>query len=336
MSPLGTPALNIRNLFFNPLTLNQKKGSKMFKIEEYLKLLKSEKLKRAVIIQSEIIHISRNFFKKKGFIEVLPVIISPITDPLLDFRERGEIECYGFKYQLTKSMIFHKQISMLSHPRIFSFSPNVRIEPVSRKTSGRHLIEFVQLDIEIKQAKREEIMRLGEELLTYIIRNIKVTCAPHLGFYNRDLKIPRFPFKRITYDEAVMEHGIDYETQLSKQSENPVWILDFPIDQREFYDREDPGKPGILVDMDLVYPEGYGEALSGGEREYQYEKIKKRIKNKQIDLKAYDIYLQFARRGLFSSAGFGIGIERLTRYLCGLSKIEETRMFAKLPGILGL
>jgi asparaginyl-tRNA synthetase len=88
--------------------------------------------------------------------------------------------------------------------------------------------------------------------------------------------------------------------------------------------------------MDLIYAEGYGEALSGGEREYQYEKIKRRIEQKGIDLKAYEIYLQFAEKGLFPSTGFGIGIERLTRYICGLPRIEETRLFAKLPGILGL
>lgn len=86
----------------------------------------------------------------------------------------------------------------------------------------------------------------------------------------------------------------------------------------------------------MIYPEGYGEALSGGEREFEYEKIKKRIEQKKIDLKAYEIYLDFARKGLFPSAGFGIGVERLTRFILGLSQIQETRFFAKLPGVLSL
>jgi asparaginyl-tRNA synthetase len=308
----------------------------MFRIDEYLTLLRSEKLKRAVRIQGEIINLSRNFLKQKRFVEILPVIISPITDPLTDYRIRGEIECYGFKYQITKSMIFHKQISLHSIPRIFSFSPNVRIESASRQTSGKHLIEFVQLDIEVREAGREEIMQLGEELLIYILENIKSTCSPDLEFFGRELKIPEHPFEKISYQEAVRKHGADYETELSKKAEEPVWILDFPIENREFYDREYPDQPGILVDMDLIYPEGYGEALSGGEREYQDDKIKRRIKQKKIGLKAYEIYLQFAEKGLYPSAGFGIGIERLTRYICGLSHIEETRMFAKLPGVLGL
>jgi len=308
----------------------------MFRIDEYLSLLRSEKLRTAVRIQGEIIHLSRDFLKQKGFVEILPVIISPITDPLTDYRIRGEIECYGFKYQITKSMIFHKQISLLSLPCIFSFSPNVRIEPAARQTSGKHLIEFVQLDIELKEASREEVMMLGEELLIHILENIKATCGQELEFFQRDLKIPESPFERTSYREEAKTYGADYETELSKKSFGPTWLLDFPIKNREFYDREYPGQPGILMDMDLIYPEGYGEALSGGEREYQYERIKRRIEQKGIDLKAYEIYLQFAEKGLFPSAGFGIGIERLTRYICGLQRIEETRLFAKLPGTLGL
>ncbi|MFQ6083863.1 MAG: asparagine synthetase A [Candidatus Aminicenantia bacterium] len=308
----------------------------MFNIDDYLDLLLSERVKRAVKIQSEIIQLARDFLKGKKFVEILPVIISPITDPLADHRIRGEIECYGFKYQITKSMIFHKQISLLSFPRIFSFSPNVRIEPVDRKHSGRHLIEFVQLDLEMKEATREEVMELCEELLICILENVKTNFKSDLDFFQRDLKIPRSPFKKVSYQEAVETFGQDYETKLSRKISEPIWILNFPIENREFYDREYHDQPGILDDMDLIYPEGYGEALSGGEREYQYEKIKRRIELKGIDLDVYEIYLQFAKKGLVPSAGFGIGVERLTRYVCGLQRIEETRLFAKLPGVLGL
>jgi len=308
----------------------------MFDIDEYLRRLKSERLKRSVRVQSQVIQFSRDFLIKKGFVEILPVVISPITDPLTDYRVRGEIECYGFKYQITKSMIFHKQISLLSLPRIFCFSPNVRIEPAERQTSGKHLIEFVQLDLEMRETTREEVMKLGEDLLVFVLKKIKESCSADLEFFARKLRVPTFPFKKTSYGEALTRYGLDYETKLSQESLEPVWLLDFPAASREFYDREYPEQPGILKDMDLIYPEGYGEALSGGEREFEYEKIKKRIEQKKIDLKAYEIYLEFARKGLFPSAGFGIGIERLTRFICGLRQIQETRFFAKLPGVLGL
>lgn len=308
----------------------------MFDIDEYLKKLKSERLKQAVRVQSRIIQFSRDFLIQRGFVEILPVVISPITDPLTDFRVRGEIECYGFKYQITKSMIFHKQISLLSLPRIFCFSPNVRIEPMRQQTSGKHLVEFVQLDLEMREARREDAMELGEDLLVFILKRIRESCRSELKFFQRDLRIPRPPFKKISYGEALKLFGQDYENPLSQKSQEPIWLLDFPIENREFYDREYEGRPGILKDMDLIYPEGYGEALSGGEREFEYEKIKKRIEQKKIDLKSYEIYLEFVKKRLFPSAGFGIGIERLTRFICGLRQIQETRFFAKLPGVLGL
>ena len=84
--------------------------------------------------------------------------------------------------------------------------------------------------------------------------------------------------------------------------------------------------------MDLIYPEGYGEAVSGGEREYQYDRIKKRIIQKGWDLSQFRKYLQLAKNDLMPSAGFGIGIERLTRFICGLKRIEETTLFPKTPG----
>jgi Aspartyl/asparaginyl-tRNA synthetases len=106
--------------------------------------LESPKIKLAVSVQTKLISLIRDFLISQGFQELLPVIISPITDPLADYRVRGEVECYGFKYQITKSMIFHKQLSLKLFDRIFCLSPNVRIEAEERKNSGRHLIEFVQ------------------------------------------------------------------------------------------------------------------------------------------------------------------------------------------------
>ena len=88
--------------------------------------------------------------------------------------------------------------------------------------------------------------------------------------------------------------------------------------------------------MDLIYPEGYGEALSGGEREYKIKRIKKRMKIKGKRYSDFKEYLEIAKKGLPKSAGFGIGIERLTRYICGLKKIEETSLFPKIPGKKGV
>ncbi len=113
----------------------------------------------------------------------------------------------------------------------------------------------------------------------------------------------------------------------SRKIEEPYFLVDFPEKEREFYDKEDPEKKGILLDYDLIYPFGYGEGLSGGEREYEYDKVVDRIKRKHIPLKIFDKYLEEAKRGFYPSAGFGLGVERLTRYLGEFNDIKKTRFF---------
>ena len=291
-----------------------------------------EKTKAVLKIQSEIRRILGEELRKRRFIEISPVILSPITDPLNHPTTPAHINCYGKNYNVTQSMIFHKQLALRTLEKIFVFSPNVRIEPLDRKDTGRHLFEFTQLDLEVKDAKREDVMRLCEELLIATITSIKRGCKEELRVLGRELIVPKNPFKQIRYVDACKQYGKDFESVISKTYNEPVWIIDIPLTSREFYDKEDLEKPGFLRDMDLIYPEGYGEALSGGEREYEYERIKERILKKGQNLSQFKEYLELAEKGLPSSAGFGIGIERLTRFICGLKRIEETSLFPKIPG----
>jgi len=291
-----------------------------------------EETKAVLKIQSEIRRILGEELRKRGFIEISPVILSPITDPLNHPTTPAHINCYGRTYNVTQSMIFHKQLALRTLEKIFVFSPNVRIEPLDKKDTGRHLFEFTQLDLEVKDAKREEVMRLCEELLIATITSIKRGCKQELKVLSRVLIVPKNPFKKIRYVDAYKQYGKDFESVISKTYNEPVWIIDIPLANREFYDKEDLEKPGFLRDMDLIYPEGYGEALSGGEREYEYERIKAKILKKGQSLSQFKEYLELAEKGLPSSAGFGIGIERLTRFICGLKRIEETSLFPKIPG----
>jgi len=173
-------------------------------------------------------------------------------------------------------------------------------------------------------------LKLCEELLTTLIKSINKDCKKELETLGRNLAIPKAPFKQIRYEDAYKEYGEDFEDIISKTHTEPVWIIDIPITSREFYDKENSKKPGCLPDMDLIYPEGYGESLSGGEREYK--RIKERILKKGQNLTQFKKYLELAKDDLPASAGFGIGIERLTRFICGLKRIEEASLFPKIPG----
>jgi len=284
-------------------------------------------------LKSKIIFMLRAYLEGKGFIELFPVIASPITDPLSSPSEAVFFDVYGHRFQLTKSMIFHKQLSMLTFEKIYIFSPNFRIEPSEKATTSRHLLEFVQLDLEIREASREEVIDFIEEMLIYLFERIQQ--EEEISFFGRKLPRLKRPFPRITYSEAVKKYGDDFENRLSEKASQPVWVIDFPYQVREFYYREDP-QTGTMVDFDLLYPEGFGEAISGGEREWRPERLKRMLMKKGIDLDFYDIYLSLIEEGIPPSAGFGIGIERLTRFLSGVKDIKFTRLFPKLPGRFGI
>ncbi len=289
-------------------------------------------MKHVLEVKTEIKKILGNHLRNNGFKEISPVIISPETDPLYHATGKAEFEYYGKKFQLTKSMILHKQISLLTHDKIFVFSPNVRLEPVELADTGKHLVEFTQLDLEVSGARREDLLELGEELLVHVIKSVKENCQEQLAFFDRELKIPETPFERIKYHHAYSEYGRIFEEVLSQQKEDPFWLIDIPAEQREFYDKEYPERPGILKDMDLIYPEGFGEALSGGERESEKDRIVQRMEEHELDPEDFEYYLKMVDEGIPDSGGFGMGIERLTRFICGLEEIVDTRLFPKPPG----
>jgi len=293
-------------------------------------------VKYAVKVGSEIRNAMGSFLRKEGFVEIAPVVISPITDPLCHATGNVIFEYYGHPFQITKSMIFHKQMALLACDKIFAFSPNVRLEPVELADTGRHLVEFTQLDLEWKNQTREKLMDLGERLLIATISHVKQACKKELGMFKRNLKVPQAPFEKISFTMAYEKLGPDFEIGLSQKHKEPFWIIDIPLKRREFYDREDPKRPGILRDMDLIYPEGFGEALSGGEREYEHQRIRKRIEQFGMKPEVLNWLLEFAKLGIPKSTGFGIGVERLTRFCCGLKRIEDVSLFPKVPGSWGL
>ncbi|RDE14206.1 MAG: asparagine synthetase [Candidatus Thorarchaeota archaeon] len=280
-------------------------------------------------VQTEALRAMHDFLSGRGLIQLMPVILSPITDPLNHSVDDAYITYNGQKLQLTKSMILHKQIavSALDTRGIYIVSPNVRLERV--QSSDRHLLEFSQLDIELKTATASEFMTLIEDLMIYIISQVKATCADELEKLNATLRIPRRPFRTHTSWSLLEEYGPHYESEISRSEDDLFWITDF---QREFYDREDPEHHGHYVNYDLVYPEGYQEALSGGERDYEYYVLVRKIRERGQKLDDFAPYLELARAGMLGpSAGGGLGIERLIRFLTKRSNICEITLFPRIP-----
>ncbi len=272
----------------------------------------------------------KKYLDNMGFLEINPVIISPISDPLNHPVDDPSINYYGHRYRLTKSMIFHKQLALVYLEKIYSFSPNIRIEPLERRSTGRHLAEFTQLDLEAKGKGREFVMGIAEGMINDAIHEVKRSVEDYR--LNPDLHQYQRPFKKITYLDALKEYGDDFENVLSSEAKSPFWIVDIPLSAREFYDKEKEDGSGTLLDMDLVYPYGFGEAISGGERENEYERILSRIKRKNQNPEEYSFLLQAAKIGLPASSGFGIGIERFVRFLTGAKSVSDVTLFPKNIG----
>lgn len=317
------------------------------KLARYWRLLYSEKLQLVLKIQAALLRAIREFLDSEGFLEVLPPIIGPVTDPGIRGAKQVEIDYYGARYKVMSSAILYKQMLANAFGKIYFASPNVRLEDPASLYTGRHLVEFVQLDLEIAEATYRDAMHVAESLLKHAIESIVDKFRVHLERLGRQLHSPRTPFRRYTYAEVVnllQRHGVEqepsaeisweHEELLSALHDNPFFVMEYPITARGFYDREDPVRPGTLLDFDLVYPEGFGEAASGAEREYEYERVLKRLIRSGEDPSRYSWYLEMLKEGIKPSAGFGIGVERLTRYVCGLPHIYEARPYPKLAGII--
>jgi asparaginyl-tRNA synthetase len=309
--------------------------------------IKKPEVKAVIRIQDEILSALRDHLRGIGFIEILAPIIGPVTDPGIRGASQVSFDYYGTQFKIMSSMILYKQMAVNSFDRVFALSPNIRLEPDETRETGRHLSEFRQLDLEVARASYFDVMTIGEEMVSDAVRRVKINCAEDLETLERDLEIPIPPFKKITHHNAIelltgkgfnLNHGEEIpwnaEAELSKSFGDFFWLIDYPKSARGFYDREDESRPGILRDVDLFYPEGYGEAISGGEREYKYENVVNRMLSTDEIPHAYRWYLEMLKEGTTPSAGFGIGVERLTRYICGQEFIWEAVPFPKVPGII--
>ncbi|NWF95998.1 MAG: hypothetical protein HXY34_07620 [Candidatus Thorarchaeota archaeon] len=315
-------------------------------VGERYRTIRTERARTILHVQHRICRAIRDFLDRESFTEFLAPIIGPVTDPGVRGARALSVSFYGQPYVVMTSMILYKQMAISSIPKMYSFSPNVRIEPVDVCDTGRHLAEFYQVDLEAAETSMSDIMDLGDRLLSSVTATIKRECAAQLEFLNRSMIPSPMRLPRITYSRALglleslgteVEWGSeipwDAERVLSSQFSTPFWVTDYPVGSRGFYYLVDPSDPGTLRTMDLLLPEGFGEVASGGEREHTLEGVISQMNRTGEDPARYGWYMDMLREGVPPSAGFGIGLERLTRYVCGVRDIWECSPFPKVPGV---
>ncbi|MHA2251274.1 MAG: asparagine synthetase A [Candidatus Kariarchaeaceae archaeon] len=308
----------------------------LLSLETTLEHKEIKKIKAVMKIQSIALKAIHDYFDKIGFMQLMPVILSKFTDPLgpdpgSSVIKTGEIEYGDQKLQLTQSMILQKQVAIgAGLSKFYIVSPNVRLEAAWRKESGRHLFEFSQVDFEIHEAKMVDVFKLVEGLLRFVQTEIILKAPEELEFLDRKFTKWDETFPKYTTHELEKKYGKDWEHLASLDADTPFFAV---CHDREFYDKADRTREGRhFLNYDLIYPEGFGEALSGGERESEYDYILERLKEDKLSLD-YEDFLDRAKAGkIRPRAGAGIGVERLVRYLTGAEHIGDIQLFRRIPG----
>jgi asparaginyl-tRNA synthetase len=194
-------------------------------------------------------------------------------------------------------------------------------------------------------------MDLAEALIGVVVKQCLEKRGADLQTIGRDLAplekiVP--PFPRIAYDEAVkmlqeghakgaletrFEWGGDFgspdETYLAQQFDKPVMVHRYPAQVKAFYMEPDPQRPELALCVDVLAPEGYGEIIGGSQRMASYDLLVQRIREHNLPEEAFKWYLDLRKYGSVPHGGFGMGIERVVAWICGLEHVRETIPFAR-------
>jgi len=318
--------------------MSVQKGYAGVSIPKPVEKLSPEEIKRKQYIGRVTTHVYQyltNEFVSDGFAWLPPTIFSKSTDPLwpdpgASIEKRIEVEIYEETVRAMSSMIVHKIVGCsLVYPKLFSLSPNLRIEKRERASTGKHAYEFTQLDFEARYATSKDIRRLVEGKIRGLVGSLKKHRSKELSHLrgHDNLRVPKIPFEVYDRGKLLAEKGESWEVQLLKEIDNPVWVTNIP---REFYDFEDI-RTGKWDNYDLMLP-GYGEVLSGARREVEYDKIVQKMERNNVQKGNYSLLLELAKEHrLKRVAGAGLGMERTISWLTE-APIGEVQPFPKIPG----
>ena len=302
------------------------------KMQAAISHVRADAIGHILRVQSAALKAIHDYMYENDVVQAMPIILSPETDPLNHPHFDASVMYYGQRLHLTKSMILHKQLSLMNDgvDKIYFMSPNVRLEKGELKETGRHLFEFTQVDIELRDRTKKDFIEFVDGMLLSTFKFVKKECREDLEALGRDLRVPKLPLKVYESEELMAKYGEHFDLAASEGARDPFWILNF---KREFYDREDKERRGYYHNYDAIWPEGYGEALSGGEREWEHSEILRKMDERKTKKEAFHKYLHVTSQGLIpQTVGGGLGIERMVRFMTGQKHIRDVTLFPRVPG----
>jgi asparaginyl-tRNA synthetase len=304
--------------------------------------LRSRKQHAVMKVRDEVIRATFEFFHMNGFVKVDPPILTGSSP-------EGTSELFQTKYfdedaYLSQSGQLYMEAAAMALGKVFSFGPTFRAE---KSKTRRHLIEFWMIEPEMAFVEFEESLVVQEQYVTHVVQSVLQNCSIELERLDRDLsKLEKIqaPFPRISYDDAIKflndngfddikwgdDFGAPHETAIAESYDMPVFITHYPIGIKPFYMQPHPDRDDVVLCADLIAPEGYGEIIGGSERVHDYELMKQRIKEHNLDEAAYEWYLDLSKYGAVPHSGFGLGLERTVAWISGVEHVRETIPFPRL------
>lgn len=303
--------------------------------------LRSARQHAILRIRSEIIKACRDFLDDRGFTLVDTPIITPAAC-------EGTTTLFGLDYfedkaYLTQSGQLYNEAACMSVGKTYCFGPTFRAE---KSKTRRHLMEFWMIEPEVAFADLDDIMDLAEEYLCSIVQRVLAERTEELQVLERDttlLEKVQSPFPRISYHKAfdILEkegtqtpRGSDFggtdETIISRKFDRPVIVHRYPTTIKAFYMQPDGEDPELALCMDILAPEGYGEIIGGSQRIHDYDLLSERIEEHHLPREAFQWYLDLRKYGSVPHSGFGMGVERVVAWICGIDHVRETIAFPRM------
>ncbi len=293
-------------------------------------------------VRHEVINAVRDYLNGQGFVLTDTPIFTPAacegTTTLFPVQYFDDRTAY-----LTQSGQLYVEATAMALGKVYCFGPTFRAE---KSKTRRHLTEFWMVEPEMAYATLDDATDLAEALVASVVGRVLGRRRAELDVLERDtapLERVRAPFPRITYDEAVAilkEQGLPFEwggdfggpdeTALAEHFDRPVAIQRFPSAMKAFYMKPDPDRPELSLSVDLLAPEGYGEIVGGGERLDDYDLLLERVQAHDLPQESFEWYLDLRRYGTVPHAGFGMGIERMVAWICGIEHVRETIPFPRM------
>lgn len=293
-------------------------------------------------VRDAIITAIYDFYHQKGFIKIDTPIITP--NACEGATTLFEIEYFDQgKAYLSQSGQLYLEAAIMSVGRGFDFGPVFRAE---KSKTHRHLTEFWMMDAEAAFMEHEANMQLQENTICHIVEHCLTHCQQELAILERNLeplKKIAAPFPRLTYTDAIAklqqlgsdikfgeDLGNDDEGLLTNQSDLPVFVHKWPTSTKPFYMKVDPTNADLVLNDDLIGIEGAGELIGGSQREDDYAILKAKIDHEGLQGEEYQWYLDLRKYGSVPHSGFGLGLERVVAWICGVEHVRETIPFPRL------